>query len=405
MWSILKRYPIIWLAIAFIVIGLGILGFFFESLSSDFDLQYDGNIQMEETGQVGDFIGGVIGTIFTIAGTSLLVITLIIQIRTSEITNFETSFFELVKLHKENIAELSYSKYYDGTYATFNNRKAFQVLYKEFQECLNDVNKFTRHIEESEFLLKPHLDVLNQIIESKKLTINPFEFAKIDLAYTIFFFGLDSEGLLILKERFENKFKKELLFKLFYFLRLKPKMSETKKSTLAIWQKLRNKPKKDFFYIIDDLYHVRVKISNDMDRFVIQEPKTKNHPGNEIIDHFRSHKIGTKYYGGHQHRLSHYFRHLYQTYDFLDKIKFLNRTQKYQYGKTLRSQLSTYEQLILFCNSLSELGWKWELKNDQNSQLITDYKLIKNIPGARIKEIKPADIYPKLEFEKDKHSH
>jgi hypothetical protein len=118
----------------------------------------------------------------------------------------------------------------------------------------------------------------------------------------------------------------------------------------------------------------------------------------DITLHFSTIKSFTKYYGGHQHRLSHYFRHLFQTYEYLDKVPFLDFPAKYEYDKISRSQLSTYEQLILFCNSVSQLGWEWEYKSDNNRPLITDYKLIKNIPSERIKEIKPVDLYPKLKF-------
>ncbi|WP_431844515.1 putative phage abortive infection protein [Pedobacter immunditicola] len=41
------------------------------------------------------------------------------------------------------------------------------------------------------------------------------------------------------------------------------------------------------------------------------------------------------YFAGHQVRLGHYYRHLFQTVKFIDKSSFLTPKQKYEYVKTL----------------------------------------------------------------------
>src|SRR5690606_14384085 len=99
-----------------------------------------------------------------------------------------------------------------------------------------------------------------------------------------------------------------------------------------------------------------------------------------------------KYYGGHQYKLGHYFRHLFQTVKYIDEKTILNYDEKYDYMKTLRAQLSTIEQYIVFFNSLSFMGRAWEFDNivDDTSNkhrdkwLITKYNFLKNIP----------DLYP-----------
>lgn len=115
-----------------------------------------------------------------------------------------------------------------------------------------------------------------------------------------------------------------------------------------------------------------------------------------------------KYYGGHQFRLGHYFRHIFQTVKFIDKEKYLTENEKYDYIKILRGQLSNYEQLVFFLNSLSEIGRTWELMKkhkpnkeiNRNNQLITKYNLIKNIPMQYIVEaINLLDYYPEIEYE------
>ena len=53
----------------------------------------------------------------------------------------------------------------------------------------------------------------------------------------------------------------------------------------------------------------------------------------------------------------------------------LSNTEKYNYVKTIRAQLSDYEQLLLFYSALSSYGEAW-LKNGY----LIKYKLIKNMP-------------------------
>jgi len=82
-------------------------------------------------------------------------------------------------------------------------------------------------------------------------------------------------------------------------------------------------------------------------------------------------------FDGHQVRLGHYFRHLFQAVDYVDKQTVIE--DKKSYVKTLRAQLSTYEQILLFVNGLTPLGWKWLDKG-----FIKKYGLVKNIPAGML---------------------
>ena len=110
-----------------------------------------------------------------------------------------------------------------------------------------------------------------------------------------------------------------------------------------------------------------------------------------------------KYFGGHQHRLGHYFRHLYQSVTYIDNSRNLKYEQKYEYIKSLRAQLSTYEQAVIFFNSISEFGKVWEMENCHfNDQLITKYNFIKNIPAEFITDFNLKKFYPLVEYEGSK---
>lgn len=112
-------------------------------------------------------------------------------------------------------------------------------------------------------------------------------------------------------------------------------------------------------------------------------------------------------FAGHQLRLAHYFRHLYQTVNYIDRKndKWLNYEEKYQYIKTLRAQFTTQEQVIFFFNSLSGPGVVWELdQSKDNKKLITKYNLIKNIPRKYAADINLKKYYPDVKFEGEKNS-
>ena len=104
---------------------------------------------------------------------------------------------------------------------------------------------------------------------------------------------------------------------------------------------------------------------------------------------------------GLQFALGHYYRHLFQTVNYINNSsKILNYKKKYFYIKTLRSQLSTYEQMLLYINSISRLGEVWELdQDDENKKLITKFNLIKNIPLGCMQDIEPNLIYDLVNYD------
>lgn len=119
------------------------------------------------------------------------------------------------------------------------------------------------------------------------------------------------------------------------------------------------------------------------DELIAEVRKIKTHYNSKIV-----------YYGGHQSKLGNYFRNLFNTVEYIDSAKKLTRNEKYELIKILRTQLTTYEQAILFYNSLSIIGIPWRRKN-----YIQNYKLIKNIPLGLTSNISPKKYYPTIEFE------
>lgn len=101
-------------------------------------------------------------------------------------------------------------------------------------------------------------------------------------------------------------------------------------------------------------------------------------------------------FGGHQLRLSHYFRNLYSAYSFVDGTK-LSTGEKRALAKVLRSKLSNHEQAVLALNIMSHLGQEWE-----RTGLVEKYQPIKNVPKLFLtfdRTFLLKDRFPYINFE------
>ncbi len=107
-------------------------------------------------------------------------------------------------------------------------------------------------------------------------------------------------------------------------------------------------------------------------------------------------KSARRQFGGHQLRLSHYFRNLFSAYTFIDGTR-LSQEEKLALGKVLRSKLSNHEQAVLALNIMSHLGAEWE-----RTGLVEKYKPIKNLPSFFLtfdRSFKVKDRFPYINFE------
>ncbi|MCW3076817.1 MAG: hypothetical protein JWO32_1426 [Bacteroidetes bacterium] len=97
------------------LIGAGIcIWFLIRSLYFENHWNHSGDINYTIAGQFGDFIGGLVGTLFSIVGVVLLYETLALQRHESEETRkvlvkqqFENTFFSLLKLYQDSLSKIS----------------------------------------------------------------------------------------------------------------------------------------------------------------------------------------------------------------------------------------------------------------------------------------------------------
>lgn len=383
------------LKLAWILIGIGVIILIYFCIITKVNnfWIWGEKINFEVTGQFGDFIGGVVGTVFALAGTILIFLTFKEQIKQNKKEGFESTFFEMINLQRENVNQMNYTKWEVDSLEKAEHRKVFRIIFKEFLECFREVKKFSNSKDIDYYLLRKEKNHLTKIINQNKLKINTLELALIDIAYNIIYYGLSEEGEIILRDKFKKKYNAIYFYQLLRYMKLKPKKENFDR--WGKWNELINLNFKDFKQTNLEFYNHRKH--NSKNNLTGQSKK---------LVYKEEYK---KYYGGHQHRLGHYFRHLFQTYKYLNYNNDLTEKEKYFYAKTLRAQLSTYEQALLFINSISSLGMKWELnpelellkkgENTENCKLITKYNLIKNLPGNHFFGIRYKNYYPKLKFE------
>ncbi|OXB23204.1 hypothetical protein B0A80_12050 [Flavobacterium tructae] len=373
-----------------------LIGMFIKSYSDGFRI-INADIDFTTTGQFGDYIGGVVGTFFALAGTLLIFLTFKEQVKQNKIEGFESTFFEMVNLHRENVNQMNYTKLDSGVMATAHHRKVFRLIFREFLECYREVKKFSNSKNIDDYILPKYKRKLQGIIDNNNKKIDLLELIIIDIAYNIVYYGIGEEGEIFLRERFKKKYNHFYFYRILRFIKIKPKRENDDR--WRKWEGLLNLPYKKFKEVNEEFYLYRKHLNIDD---LLSETK------NLIYEVEYS-----KYYGGHQHRLGHYFRHLFQSYKYLNYSLDIEDKERKFYGKTLRAQLSTYEQALLFINSLSSLGMKWELtpekdlllKNDniEKCNLISQYNLIKNLPGSHFLGIRYKVYYPKVKYETDEN--
>ena len=96
--------------LAYVVLGIGAIvfaGFLIMSRCLGLEIAEEGYTDWNVTGGVGDFVGGVVGSLFTLASTLLVVETLNDQRKQYRRERFAQTFYEMLRIHNENTLNLS----------------------------------------------------------------------------------------------------------------------------------------------------------------------------------------------------------------------------------------------------------------------------------------------------------
>ncbi|AWH86180.1 hypothetical protein HYN59_14155 [Flavobacterium album] len=422
----IKLYKLNYKAITMLI--LAFLALLFSFIAPYFFVKFS-IIDLTDTGEIGDTLGGIMNPFIAIGGVLLTYLAFYMQFQANKLqreqflkqleedkiqfkielgeqqeqfkkTQFENQFYEMIRLHRENVDELNFNgeKLAENDDSLFiekivyEGKSVFKVIFNQFIICGNELSPFVKfnsvYIDDykNKLLNEPYI---------KDNNISLALLAKIDICYSIVFYGLSAEGILVLKHIFKDKYRSDIIDLVINYLSLKPAFDE---QIFTKWNIIKNagtrtKKKK----LVTAVYEWR---------------KNRNIPNDSAYTEIENyHNRYIKYYGGHQFRIGHYYRHLYQMVSYVNNQTNIDYKEKYNYVKILRAQLSTYEQAIFFANSLSKMGESWEFKPEidfdlkdfmkHDFELITKYNLIKNIPGDTIYGVNFKQFYPNIQYEGD----
>ena len=302
-------------------------------------------------GEIGDTIGGIMGPFVAIIAAFLTFIAFLIQYDANELQKGELERQKKIRQREE--FEVKLYKMLDDYKANVNQLAAGDLRGREaIPELLGELSFIYScvHVVFNDIYSKKNFLYINSEQEKalkylEDLYRNPKEILKSQLllAYYLFFYGRPYhtvENMQAGKVQLENEVYKRL---------------------------------KQLTYIQEEL---------GFTDYLYNENKSTSTLPSQYVGSFRIMK-------GHNDQLGVYFRQMFQTVTFIadaDKSIF-SEEDKYAYAKLLRSNMSDTEQVLLYYNSLSEMGEKWNKRpgNGKDGRegmgLIARFRLIKNIPA------------------------
>ena len=288
-------------------------------------------VDAAKAGSIGDTLGGLANPFIGSMGVIVTFLAFWVQFEANESQRkdirherFENKFFELLRLHKENVNEININ------HGTYKGRSAFIKMFQEY--------KFI--YKECETLLK---DSPFDSFHSREEMIHCFTF-------DFFMYGVGPTSDSYFEERYKGVLKSNAQLLIDHF-----KAIHTQYNTDI------GEPKKPPIVIIDT--------EGELDGF--PTPKYPTDLNYRPVD-------------GHLSRLNHYFRHIYQLVKFMgtNTSLGLNWDEKYEYIKVFRAQLSVHEIAILYFNSFWPQARKMWVDDVQGKtyNYLVDFKLLRNLP-------------------------
>jgi hypothetical protein len=372
----------------------------------------------------GVFISGVVGTLFAIGSFVVLFITYreqAFQFRKSFAAQreagdkaiFEKRFYEMVQIHRDNVRDLELTQFTgknhiqpSETKIISTGRKVFKLIVDELIDLERETRHLFGHHAFQQIYLSDYLARVqqNEVYQQRQISLELM--AKYDILYLIVFFGLGKSGKAIAVDYLSSRYYPAFYESVIDLAAMKPKMNS---KHWPSWEKFNGQPD---YVRMHWLYQFRLRREpNDL---IEPYPRYSRHANtdDQVMNSIYYNNDYEKYYGGHQFRLGHYFRHLFQAVKFVNESVLdprnvtKNAKEQYDYVKFLRAQLSTYEQILLALNSLSIIGRAWEMERYGGvapapaERLISKYNLIRNIPGLRLTDdIDLVKLYPVVDYE------
>lgn len=153
-----------------------------------------------------------------------------------------------------------------------------------------------------------------------------------------------------------------------------------------------------FFWGVYSDFSVSNKISEEHQKIVKGLIGQKQKSYKENLSLKSNQEINTRYvpFQGHESRLAHYYRHLFQVVKYVVKQEekdLITYDETRQYLRVLRAQLSNSEQLMLYYNYICGFGDNWDKLGKKGYKFLTKYRMIHNLPIGRVKVVENPRIH------------
>ncbi len=309
---------------------------------------------------LGTFLGGI-----------LLIATFMLQLISFKQQRIEASIFELIKNSRENLINLRMDNvFHKDEGRVIVGRDVCKQIFEQYiflQEIIDkyldpkrvnilysDVNWINNFVENDKYKYK---NSISKILDKKYwLIVN-------DITYGIIFWGVTKRHTSDLEEY------------------------------LCIYKNII-----DIKKMVEWIKHIPPRYESATNYKKMKEEKYSDNPFNlSKLEQINSEKV---FFESNKARIGNYFRHLFRTIDYIDRQSciLVNKKQKNIYMRILLSQLSEYEQALLFLDSLSRLGHSWTNDKKSGKGFITKYKMITDLSQNFINKMNPKLFYPKVRF-------
>lgn len=297
-----------------------------------------------------DHIGSFMGGLFAVLSIYYLIKNLAEQRQITAIQSFESNYLEIVKFCRAQVEQACVPNP-DSSKKDEQQIKArdiFNLFFSQIEASVEDIKIYMQDKQFSElFVTRQEYEHQLQIWDDK-LQDRTFS----SIAYMITYMGVRKLNNNLLKNKYLSQYNPTY---------------------------------------IDELLKCFKK------RLAQYAPNELKNPTGDRLHQIDIQNCNDKEYYGFQDEIGNYFRLLYQAVSYVDNQQILAYQEKYNYVKILRGQMSNMEEVVLFYNSLCDLGLAWEYEESEKD-LITKYNLIKNIP-ADLTKISFERFYPNVYYE------
>jgi hypothetical protein len=360
------------------------------------------------SGSIGDTLGGLMNPFVAIAGVIVTGLAFYMQFKANKavleandqlkdqfkLQQFESQFYEMIRLHKENVNEMSIEGYVAGdsvhrkaqhiyTIVKLDKLKLNGLKNRLYHSGNTDQSRAKKEITGRKvfYLMVKELEACFQVIKTLHYPQSRSE-------YTI------NKGKVYI-----NSDRRDGLFRLAYHVFFSGKDVLRKQIDKNEIETIIEGDANVHFY--EDFLR-ELKILRTSHKYGVRH--LKNYFSEELVSQDLYLDFSYLPFGGHQIRLGHYYRHMLSLVKHVvdQPNDFLTYEDKRKYLKIFRAQLSNHEVVLLFYNWLGEYGCAWEedVKDSMGrNKYFTDYRILHNLNKHLVlNEFDPLELFNSTEF-------